>query len=64
MFSQSACSDVLRDAIKPRGNSFGGYSLTVNDQVVEWPTVPAGPAVLRKILGDPSRVKVIDQLVG
>ena len=35
--------------------------LAVNDQVVERPTVPAATALqfLRKILGDPSRVKVV-----
>ena len=63
-----ACSDVLRDATGPRGISLVWqiHLLAVNDQVVERPTVPAVTAwqFLRKILGDPSRVKVTNQLTG
>ena len=61
-----ACSDVSRDATGPRGISLVWqlYLLTVNDQVVERPIVPAVAAwqFLRKILGDPSRVKVASPL--
>ena len=61
-----ACSDVLRDATGPRGICLVWqiHLLTVNDQVVESFTVPAVAAwqFLRKILGDPSRVKVSSPL--
>ena len=53
----------LRDAIEPRRISLVWQLqlLAVNDQVVDRPTVPAAAAwrFLRKILGDPSRVKVV-----